>query len=94
MRQDPDEVNVPSGHVLTHFPLEATWLAPHVKQKPAEPVHEEHDESQARKSHCLVPIPCEMQSKHTGTCRIIRWIHESPGWTAIDTRAIGKERTR
>ena len=47
VRQEPDELNVVEGHEVTHFPLNASWLPPHVKQKSAAPVQVPQVESHA-----------------------------------------------
>ena len=43
----PEELNVPDGQEATHFPLDASWLFAHVKQKVEDPTQVPHDESQA-----------------------------------------------
>ena len=43
VRQDLEEENVLEGQLETHFPPEASWLLPHVRQNDGDPAHVPQD---------------------------------------------------
>ncbi|KAG6888917.1 hypothetical protein C0992_007104 [Termitomyces sp. T32_za158] len=45
--QDPEELKVFIGQVVTHFPSEPSWLPTHVRQKVGDPVQVEQEASHA-----------------------------------------------